>query len=108
MTPSYKMSFACFDCRKSFKREVDIYNVTLELTCPECGNTSYNFGRHFKPPKKSDKEQWNKVRYLKEHGFWFQKIRPDENSVDSIPYPDTLDEAKEFVNKYKDFALKLN
>ena len=104
MTTPYNMAFACLDCRKSFKREFNLSEgCPKELTCPNCGGTAHNFGRHFKPPKKNDLKQWKKVSFLFEHGFRFQKIRP--NGIDE-PYPKTLDEAKEFVIKYKDYAIK--
>ena len=35
----------------------------------------------------------------------FQKIRIGSEHHDTVPYPDTLEEAKEFVVKYKHFAL---
>ena len=80
--------------------------VPLELKCPECGGTSYNFGRHFKAPKKTDKKQWRKIQFLFEHGFRFQKIRIGAGDIDSIPYPENLEQAKEFVVKYKEYAIK--
>lgn len=76
----------------------------MELKCSDCGGPSYNFGRHFKPPKKTDQKQWEKIRFLFEHGFRFQKIRSNLPSTDSVPYPETLAEAREFVVKYKDHA----
>lgn len=45
-----------------------------------------------------------KIKFLAEHGFVFQKIRTDSNSYDSVPYPDTLPEAREFVVKYRKWA----
>jgi hypothetical protein len=36
----------------------------------------------------------------------FQKIRPVTESFESVPYPETLTEAKEFVVKYKKWAHK--
>ena len=77
-----------------------------ELTCPDCGGEAHNFGRHFKSPKKSGLKQWEKVAFLFDHGFRFQKIRIGPGHHDVIPYPDTLDQAKEFVVKYKDYAYK--
>ena len=108
MSTPYNMSFACLECCKSFKREYRLLprEYPKELPCPECGGAAHNFGRHFKAPKKSDHKQWSKIRFLFEHGFRFQKIRPVRNSVESVPYPDTLEEAKEFVAMYKDFAIK--
>ena len=70
-----------------------------------CGGVTYNLGRHFKAPKKSDIAQWKKVAYLVHHGFYFQKIRPIKNSYCNVSYPSTLAEAKVFVKKYKKHAL---
>lgn len=76
------------------------------LTCPDCDGEAHNFGRHFKAPKKSDLKQWEKVAFLFDHGFRFQKIRIGPEHHDVIPYPDTLDQEKEFVIKYKDYTYK--
>jgi len=105
MKNSYAMSYACLDCCKSFKRSLDKpIREPESMVCPNCGKQAYNFGRHFKPPKKTDVKQWEKIRFLFEHGFRFQKVRPTKNSFESVPYPETLQEAKEFVVKYKEFA----
>lgn len=107
MPTPYNMAFACLGCRKSFKREFDLAaGCPDQLVCPECGGAAYNFGRHFKAPRKNDLKQWEKVAYLFEHGFRFQKIRPTRDSLESVPYPDTLAAAKEFVETYKAYALK--
>ena len=104
----YSMAFACLQCRKSFKRQSgglhhgsDFPN---ELPCPDCGGSAHNFGRHFKAPKKTDRLQWQKVRFLFQHGFRFQKIRI-RDSTESVPYPDTLQEARVFVERYRDHAI---
>ena len=107
MITPYNMAFACLNCCKSFKREFNSTNgIPSELPCPECGGVSYNFGRHFKAPKKTDKRQWQKIRFLLEHGFRFQKIRIGSGHHDTVKYPETLEEAKEFVEKYKEHAIK--
>lgn len=107
MPTPYNMAFACLGCRKSFKREFDLADgCPGQLVCPECGGAAYNFGLHFKAPRKNDLKQWEKVAYLFEHGFRFQKIRPTRDSLESVPYPDTLAAAKEFVETYKAYALK--
>ena len=104
--PAYSMSYACFICHTSIMRHFDVppcdYPKTMK--CPICKSTTVNLGRHFKPPKKSDVAQWKKIKFLAEHGFVFQKIRTDSNSYDSVPYPDTLPDAREFVVKYKKWA----
>lgn len=106
MSTPYNSSFACLECCKSFKREFDLAEGRpKEMACPDCGGVAHNFGRHFKAPKKSDRKQWEKVRFLFEHGFRFQKVRVEENSTESVPYPKTMQEAKEFVEKYKKYAI---
>jgi DNA-directed RNA polymerase subunit RPC12/RpoP len=105
MVNTYAMSYACLECCKPFKRQLSKpVRDPEEMVCPDCGGPAYNFGRHFKPPKKSNKKQWKKIRFLFEHGFRFQKIHVNKNRVESIPYPETLEEAKDFVIKYKEFS----
>ena len=107
MATPYNMAFACLSCCKSFKREFDLsLECPMELACPECGGVAHNFGRHFKSPKKTDTKQWQKIRYLFSHGFRFQKIRVGPGRDDVVPYPDTLEAACEFVEKYKVYAVK--
>ena len=106
MSAPYKMAFACLECCKSFKRRFSTADgFPDELPCPECGGPAYNFGRHFKAPKKADKRQWQKIRFLFEHGFRFQKIRVGLRDHDTVPYPETLEEAREFVVKYRRYAI---
>ncbi len=106
--PAYSMSFACFKCKTAHKRHFDAMPCDYpdSIECPICREPAINLGRHFKAPKKSDLAQWKKVKYLVEHGFLFQKIHLDPNSHESVPYPETLAEAKEFVVKYKKWAIK--
>jgi hypothetical protein len=100
------MAFACLTCCKSFKREFDLAEeCPMTLKCPECGASAHNFGRHFKAPKKSNKKQWDKIRFLFAHGFRFQKIPVGSGHHDTVPYPETMEEAKEFVVMYKDYAI---
>lgn len=102
-TYKYQMAFACLDCCKSFKREVpNGLSAPKNLPCANCGGTAHNFGRHFKPPPSKDKKQWDKIRFLFAHGFRFQKIRIKPNSLESVPYPQTLKEAEVFVEAFKD------
>ncbi len=105
----YNNSFACFNCHKSFKREVDIRKFKKKLICPNCSGVAHNLGRYFKTPKKSDKKQWKKIKFLFDNGFSFQKIWITNSKgivIEEVPYPKTLEEAKEFVVKYKKYAWK--
>lgn len=98
---TYLWSFTCLSCRKSFKRPGA--NVG-ERKCPHCGDVAINLGRNFKPPKRSDDAQWEKVKFLIAKGFAFHKVYDSDNRL--VQYPKTLQEAKEFVEKYKDKAWK--
>ena len=42
--------------------------------------------------------------YTLEHGFRFQKIRIGGHH-DTVPYAETLEEARDFVVRYKDYAV---
>jgi hypothetical protein len=60
----------------------------------------------FKAPKRKDTKQWEKVKFLVDHGFYFQKVyRKEGGAWYRVRYPATLEEAKEFVELYKDQAI---
>jgi hypothetical protein len=76
--------YACFECRKSFKRpwvelrsseylltpEVRkefkeksfIFRQQQKIACPQCGAATHFMGRDFKAPKLSDKRGWERVK----------------------------------------------
>jgi len=101
------MAFACLECCKSFKRECNVLlkDYPDQLPCPNCGGVAYNYGRHFKAPIKTDAAQWKKIKFLHDNGFRFQKIRIGSKDKDVVPYPENLEQAREFVIKYKEYAL---
>tara|TARA_B100001971_G_C18204624_1_gene546778 strand:- start:696 stop:938 length:243 start_codon:yes stop_codon:yes gene_type:complete len=47
-----------------------------------------------------------KVSFLFEHGFSFQKIRIGAGHHEVVPYPETLEEAKEFVKNIKNMQQR--
>lgn len=59
---TYKPHFACFRCRKSFrrrlKREVDPAGPDRPAKCPQCGLLMADIGLDFKPPRTSDAKAW--------------------------------------------------
>jgi hypothetical protein len=83
----YLVAFACFECRKSFKRPHDAYHIVR--VCPHCGGAAVDLGRKFKPPQIGDSVAWNVVKFLYESGFPYFSI---ENA-----YPSTMSAAREFV-----------
>lgn len=88
---NYLHPYACFRCRKSFKRATRSEAV---LPCPECGGPSIGLTRKFKPPKRSDEKQWKKVEALVRHGFLFWSL--------GERYPDTLQEVDAFAQRHAD------
>ncbi|MEY4952723.1 MAG: hypothetical protein RL299_1147 [Pseudomonadota bacterium] len=53
-------------------------------------------GRSFKPPRKSDLEQWKKVEALWLAGFRF----PTNTGVQEVePYPERLKDVEEFIKR---------
>lgn len=102
-------SFACLKCRKVFRRPVEFpYNEEDAIKkCSHCGDKSYNCGRKFHAPKISDDKAWKLVDFLIHNGFVFHSVydpaqRP---SLVKVPYPKTIEEAREFVVKYKNQAI---
>jgi hypothetical protein len=62
----------------------------------------------FRPPRKLDDRRWKVIRYLIENGFTFQHIyqtgKNDYSKTATNNYissPKTLNDATEFVQKYK-------
>ena len=80
--------------------------------CPECGKEMILLPHRFRPPKKTDEEKWKTVKFLIENGFYYQHVYKDRRYIkldvheNYISYPETLKEAKEFVEKYRDQARK--
>ncbi len=78
---SYKPHYACFKCRKTFKRKllIDIDGNTAytkvgenqQYKCPECGRMTADMGFDFESPKKSDLRAWNHIQDLYETGITF-------------------------------------
>jgi predicted RNA-binding Zn-ribbon protein involved in translation (DUF1610 family) len=91
----YLHPYACFSCRKSFKRA---NRVDAVLPCPECGGPSIGLTRKFKPPKHTDLQQWKKVEALVRRGFLFWSL--------GEPYPETLEEVDAFAQRYAGFIAR--
>jgi hypothetical protein len=94
-----RVAFACLACRRSFKRP-SVVPWQEERACPRCGGVAINLGRHFKPPPAANLAQWRKVAFLVRHGFRFQHVNDPETGY--VRYPETLAEAKTFVERYKE------
>ena len=95
----YLIRFACFRCRRSFKRSVELGSKDYVRRCPRCGGRALDLGRRFKPPKGDDLAQWKKVRFLVAAGFFFQHVHDEEGG--QVGYPETLEEAGAFVIRHR-------
>jgi hypothetical protein len=77
--PAYRVSYACFACRLSFKRTPRDEAVI----CPGCRGPAYEMGRAFKAPETTNRAQWRKVQALYAYGFRFAAYR--EKGAPTLP-----------------------
>ena len=78
---AYKEHYACFDCRKTFKRKlmIDIdrdlvYDKNFEeknAKCPQCAKPMANMGKDFEAPKMKDIKAWKHLQKLYKVGITF-------------------------------------
>ena len=73
--PHYKKHYACFACRKSWKRrnkaEVDPAGADHPARCPQCGLLMADMGLDFAPPRARDLAAWAAAGALFEMGETF-------------------------------------
>lgn len=73
----YKDRYACFQCRKGFKRRLaedllpEYRHPETPARCPDCRGPLRNLGRDLKLPRKTQTEQWTAIEYLADNGFNF-------------------------------------
>lgn len=73
----YKRKYACFACRKAFKRPAgrDLPDETWVTNdpapCPDCGRPMAHIGHDFKPPRQDDAEAWAVAGQLYARGFHY-------------------------------------
>ena len=93
----------CLQCRKAFS--IDIYKVgDIALTCPDCGGNGYLISHRFRPPAKDDLKKWQVVEILIKNGFPYDHVYEDVDERghrNLVKYPETIQEAREFVVKYQ-------
>jgi len=71
-TGPYKRHFACFRCRKGFKRPPVADRVASDsdpAPCPECGQRMTEMGLDFKTPPHDDAEQWAVIEHVRRLGY---------------------------------------
>jgi len=72
----YKPHYACFNCRKTFKRKLmwDINRDdkrTVEANCPQCRQFMANMGLDFPSPKKDNIKEWQHIKSLYSVGITY-------------------------------------
>lgn len=102
----------CLDCRESLNLDVSDYSAE-KYPCAKCGKQMTLLPHRFRPPKKTDDKGWELVSFLIKNGFPFQHIYQEgsseyfKKSTDNyVTYPQNIRDAKEFILKYKDQAIK--
>lgn len=119
--------FACLNCFRVFKRAVaDLgkrnWPRPVEVRrCPACGGDAYLMSSDFRAPPRTDRKAWEVVAFLVRNGFpyfrLFERVSPGDVDIPGLddpriqwvelkvgPYPDTLAEAQEFVDRYRRLA----
>ena len=94
----FRFPFVFFTCRKSFKLPAS----ASSRICPQCRKPMEMLSRKFAAPKSKDVAQWQKVRFLVEHGFRFYSVyeQTEDGGKRVVRYPVTLEEARLFVQTY--------
>jgi hypothetical protein len=104
----------CFTCRKSFtapygpKGPINSarYAMPVPTKCPDCSQALVVLSHHFRPPRKQATAKWKMVKYLVDQGFYYKHIYEHPWGGCFMPYPATMQEAKEFVHTYQAQARK--
>src|SRR5579871_6499763 len=72
---TYKPHYACFRCRKTFKRplkrEVDPSGRERPAKCPDCGLLAADMGLDFEAPRRDDTKAWSLAESFWEIGLTF-------------------------------------
>lgn len=74
--------FACFSCRKGFKKAHDGRGAGPR--CPQCGAAMTRMGPAFRAPRQDDRAEWKKVEALRRGGVTFQG-RHDLDTRELVP-----------------------
>jgi len=95
----------CLNCRKVFKQGTDFENIR-KSKCPDCSQLMIQMNHRFRAPKRTEISKCKTVEFLIQHGFFYQYLIGKEGQKSYVPYPEQMRDAKAFVIKYKDQALK--
>lgn len=110
---SYKPHYACFECRKTFKRRL-IYDIDRDkqandsaiAKCPQCGNLMANMGKDFEAPKQRDVKAWKHIQSLYKADVTFHSCGctgPGYIPKDTEALVTYLERIKEQYHKQREF-----
>lgn len=105
---TYKSHYACFECRKTFKRKLlkDVdrdaayskERENISSKCPECAGLMANMGLDFESPPKKNIKAWTHMKNLYESGVTFHSCGCSGPGY----IPKDKEELTNFLNKKKD------
>lgn len=103
----YKPHYACFNCKKTFKRRliVDINRDetnTVEAKCPQCGELMADMGLDFASPKMDNIKEWNHLKNLYAVGITFHSC----GCTGPGYIPNSSDQLKAYLEYIKASYLK--
>lgn len=90
---AFLVSYACFACRKSFKKP---FVPDRRYKCPQCARDMAHLGRSFKAPRKTEKQQWEKVHRLWSAGYRFHT---NTRRQDVPAFPEQLRDVDEWISQ---------
>lgn len=104
---TYKPHYACFNCRKTFKRKfiTDIKKgreSVFDAKCPDCGGLMADMGLDFESPKKDDLKKWNHLKSLYSVGITFHSCGCNGPGY----IPDSKEKLIEYFEELKQRYLK--
>lgn len=102
----YKPHYACFNCRKTFKRKLlwdineDDKAKEIEAKCPQCDQLMADMGLDFASPKKNDTKQWSHIKDLYSVGITFHSCGCSGPGYIPKDRERLLDYFEEIINRY--------
>lgn len=103
---TYKAHYACFNCRKTFKRrllkDLKRNNTDAATKCPQCGELTADMGLDFKSPRQTDVKSWEHMKNLHTVGQTFHSCGCSGPGY----IPDTTEKLLEYLEKRKADYLK--
>jgi hypothetical protein len=98
----YKSHYACFDCKKTFKRKLiqDINRLNtkqgVDAKCPQCGQIMIHMGNNFAAPKMGSIKEWEYLEILHSVGLTLDSI-----AIGYQPVPNSIEKLVDYLEEMK-------